>query len=43
MSREETLNTRFGEMVDLISCLAVFTGSAEEKKKLTFDEILQMR
>ena len=41
MSRQETLNTLYGEMLDLISCLAVYNGAAKPKKeKLSFDEAL---
>lgn len=45
MKRQEVMNTRFGEMLDLISCLAIYEGRAEQakkKKKLTFDEIMQL-
>lgn len=40
------MNTRFGEMMDLISCLAIYQGRAEEakkKKNLTFEEVLEMK
>lgn len=41
------MRTRYGEMIDLISCLAVFNGSAEEKhhrkKKMTYDEVMRLR
>lgn len=38
--------TPVGEMMDMISCLAVYSGSAEEKepkKKWTFDEVMALR
>lgn len=46
MSRDETLDTIYGEMVDNISLLAVYNRTAEiveEKKKPSFDEIMEMR
>ena len=43
MNRQETLSTRFGEMMDMISCLAIFNGGAEPgKKKMTFDEVMRL-
>jgi hypothetical protein len=33
MSKHEILITRYGEMADLISCLAIFEGRAEQKRK----------
>lgn len=43
MTKQETLCTRYGEMNDLISCLAIYNGHAEEKKKMSFDEALMLR
>lgn len=45
MSRQETVNTTFGEFMDLISCLAIFNGAEPEAEKhdMTFDEILALR
>lgn len=44
MTRQEIMITRYGEFRDLISCFAVHEGSAQiVKKKLTFDEIIQLR
>lgn len=46
MTRRETLITRYGEFRDLLSCYAVHEGTArlvEKKRKMTFDEIIQMR
>lgn len=43
MGRQEILNTRMGEFLDLTACLAIYNGGAEEKKKkLTFDEIMRL-
>ena len=43
MSRQETLNTLYGEMLDLISCLAVYNGVAKPAKEaLTFEEALML-
>ena len=33
MSREETMQTGYGEMLDLIACLAIESGGAEQKEK----------
>lgn len=41
--------TRYGEMIDMISCLAVYNGNAKEKKKpvkkrkIPFDEVIRWR
>lgn len=37
--------TRYGEMIDMISCLAVYRGAAKEKRKrsMTFDEMFSLR
>lgn len=45
MQRQEILATRFNEMNDMISCLAVYNGNAKEikKKSLSFDEALMLR
>ena len=43
MTRQETLATRYGEMMDLISCLAVYNGTAKEKTHRSFDEALELR
>ena len=33
MARRETLITRYGELLDMILCLAIFEGRAEEKPR----------
>jgi len=44
MSREETMNTKVGEMLDMIACMAIENGGATQKeKKKTLTEILAMR
>lgn len=46
MSREETLNTRVGEMMDLLACRSISKGADPKKKKkknMTFDEVLALR
>ena len=46
MGRQEVINSRFGEMEDLISCLSIYNGAAEQatkKKPKSFDEIMQMK
>lgn len=44
MTRTEILHTRYGEMLDMIACLAIYQGAAREKrKKLTMEQILELR
>lgn len=46
MSRQEVLCTPFGEMRDMISCLAIYEGLAKQKKqkkKMSYDEAIAMR
>lgn len=46
MSKAEILITPYGEMQDMISCLAIYDGTAKPKKlgrKWTFDEVLNLR
>ena len=45
MGRQDVINYRFGEFQDLMSCLAIYNGTAEQettKKPQTFDEIMMM-
>ncbi|MBQ6734844.1 MAG: hypothetical protein IJR00_08045 [Lachnospiraceae bacterium] len=46
MSRKEVEVTRYGEMIDMISCLSIYNGGAQEKekkKKWTFEEVMALR
>lgn len=45
MGKQEVMNTRVGEMLDMISCLSVYNGGAEAKntKKYTFDEAMDLK
>lgn len=44
MSREETLNTTFGEMCDLIACMEIYEGHALPKKApMTYEEAINLR
>lgn len=45
MSRREIMETLFGEMLDLISCEAIYNGNAEEKMKKvwTYEEAISLR
>lgn len=44
MTRQETLVTKYGEMNDLISCLAIYNGSAKEKKTIkSFEDAMMLR
>ena len=45
MGRQDVINYRFGEFQDLMSCLDIYKGTAEQattKKPQTFDEIMMM-
>lgn len=43
MGKEEILVTPIGEMLDMISCLAIYEGSAKQKPpKLSMEEILKL-
>lgn len=37
MQRQEILSTRYGEFVDMISCLAIYNGVAQEEPESTTD------
>lgn len=39
MSRRETLTTTYGEMLDMIACMAVSNGSAEPLDKNTLERL----
>lgn len=45
MSKQEILITPYGEMLDMIACLAIYEGNAEPKTKhkWTFDEVMRLR
>lgn len=43
MSRQEIMTTRIGEMLDFISCLAIYHGAKEAEKKMSFDEFMALR
>ena len=45
MGRQDVLNCRYGEFRDLMSCLAIYNGSAEQVNKKTprtFEEVIMM-
>lgn len=45
MSREETMNTRYGELLDMIACLAISNGAKPKQKarKMDIFEALSLR
>lgn len=46
MEKREILATPYGEMIDMISCLSVYQGTAREKKKpkkYSYDEAIALR
>lgn len=42
MSKAEILVTPYGEMMDMLTCLSIFNGTAKPRKKWTFDDILML-
>ena len=48
MTRQEVLSTSYGEMVDLLSCLSIYQGTAEQQEDTTgeympMEQVLMMR
>lgn len=45
MGRREILLTRYGEMLDMIACLAIQNGAPpkKEKRKMSFQEAISLR
>lgn len=44
MQKREIMATRYGEMLDMISCFAVYNGAElKEKKEWTFEEVMELR
>lgn len=43
MTIPEIMSTPFGEMLDMISCLAIYNGAEEAKPKLSHAEIMNLR
>ena len=44
MTKDEILTMRFGEMQDLITCMAIEDGGAEQiiKKRIPFEQIMRL-
>ena len=43
MDRQEVMSARFCEMLDMIACLSIYNGGAEEKDRMSFDEFFAMQ
>ena len=45
MRRQEIMCTRYGEMLDMIACLAIYNGAKAKKKQKhwTFDAAMKVR
>ena len=43
MTKAEILVTTVGEMNDMVACRAIENGWVNEKKSMTFDEMLMLR
>lgn len=37
------METRFGEMLDMVSCFSIWNGTAKEKKQYTYEEAISLR
>lgn len=33
----------YGEFMDLVSCLSIYNGADQKKKKIDFDEVINLR
>lgn len=43
MSKREILVTPYGEMLDMLACLSIYSGAAKPKKeKLSFEEVMRL-
>lgn len=44
MSREEVMHSEYNELIDMISCLAVYNGNAKlvNGRRMSFDEVLRL-
>ena len=45
MGRQEILSTRYGEMLDMIACLAIQNGAKpkRKRKRLRYEEAIELR
>lgn len=43
MTKNETLSSLYGELLDIIACSQIDKGQATQKKNWTFDEIMSLR
>ena len=45
MAKQEIMATRYGEMLDMVACFAIFHGAKEKpkKRKLSFLEAMELR
>lgn len=46
MKPTEVMCTKMGEMLDMITCLSIYNGSAEpkeKKKRMSYDEAIALR
>lgn len=43
MSAPEVMGTRYGEMLDMIACMAIYNGAKPKAEKLSFDEAMELR
>lgn len=42
MTRQEIMVTKYGEMLDMISCRAIDLGLCRQKIKLSYDEVMAL-
>lgn len=43
MTPMEVMATRYGEMLDMISCMAIYNGAEPKAEKMSFEDALKLR
>lgn len=43
MKAQETLDTPYGEMLDMISCMAIYNGMEEKDAPPSWEDVMRMK
>lgn len=43
MRTQEIMDTPYGEMLDMISCLAIYGGAEQKPPKMTWEEAMRLK
>lgn len=43
MKAQEIMDTPFGEMLDMISCLAIYGGAEEKQPKMSWEDVMRLK